>query len=197
MTTAALQQATSVIADTVVAAAFTMAGVPGGSFDATPTSTIVSGFDMRGVGAPVWITEYRQILGVALSAPGAVTTALVGETIVTVVTPVTLNAPSVGTLNFFTAVGSGIKPASLNIAGVGATSFKTDSTYPIPIIPPKPQKVRYISGPEAGVIPVEVVSHSGPDVIEVVLDTSENNYTPIFVDPTNPFRKKIHFDTGS
>lgn len=196
MTTAALLQATSVLdTPTVVSSAFAMGGAPGGVFDATPTSTIVSTFAIPGVGAPTWITEYRAIASAVLSAPGVGTPALVGQTIVTVVTSAVLTAPGLGTFNGFTTVSSGIRAGDLTAAGNGAVSFHTDAQgVIIPEPPPVPIPVRFTTGPKVAVIPVEIVNAPGPDVLEVRTRTSsDSKYTNVVVDPTHPLRKKIHF----
>lgn len=170
MTTAALLQATSVVQNTIVSSEFHIAGVPGGFFDATPTSTIVSVFSMAGVGTPVFITENRVIAAAVLGASGISTPVLVGFTVAT-----------------------GPISAALQAAGVSSVIL-IGADGQIPVTPEAPILVRFTSGPTSGVIPVEIVDSPGPDVVEVqLLDDSRDNYTPIAVDPTNPMRKKIHF----
>jgi hypothetical protein len=171
VTTAALLQATSVVQNTIIASAFTMAGAPGGFFDTTPTNTIVSVFSMSGSGTLAGVTQYRALAPAALVAPGVGAAQFEGFTIVTGVVASALTAAGVATLHLI------------------ATDAQLPPELPAPIL------VRFITGPQAGVIPVEIVDQPGPDVVEVILLDVHDNYVPIVEDPTNPMRKKVHFRT--
>lgn len=170
MTTAALLQATSVLdTPTIISSVWNAAGAPGGQFDTTPTDIIVSAMGSNGLGLAVFRTEFRAIAAVVLNAPGVGTPNFQGFTIVT-----------------------GPVVADLVASGSGAAFFiGRDAQLPPEL--DEPIKVRFITGPVSGVIPVEIVDEPGPDVIEVQLLGGRDNYVPIVVDPTNPMRKKVHF----
>lgn len=164
MTTAALLQSTSVLTDFTAESAFVMAGAPGGIFDASPTDTVVTVLSATGVGGGLFISAAMTIVTGALAVSGTSPVSWNGVTFVQAAAP-----------------GDFIMPGAADVAFVGE-----NAAPPIVLLP-----VRFIVGPESGVIPVEIVEEAGDDVIDVQVITSQPNYTPVFEDPTHPMRKKI------
>lgn len=169
MTTAALLQATSIVTNTIIGAAMTSAGTPGGVFDTTPTTTIISIFNSDGVAVGNFASEFRAIVSSALVATGSASPAFEGQTIATGTVAGALLAQGVAVLDLFGADGA-IPPA------------------PPPIIP-----VRFTSGRHINVVPVEIVDQAAPNALEVTLWNGQGNYMPIVVRPFHPRRKRIHF----